>query len=49
MDARGVMRGWTGSVVARTGEGFVAWLPVKAADTLVVDAVLLVVSYMVAG
>ena len=41
------MRG--GLEVVGTSEGFVAWLPVKAADTLVVDAVLLVVSYMVAG
>ena len=35
--------------VTRAGEGFVTGLPMKAADTLVVNAVLLVVSHMVAG
>ena len=35
--------------VVRAGKGFVAWLPMKAADTLVMDVVLLIMSYMVAG
>ena len=45
------MKGWMRccSEVTRAGEGFVARLPVEAADTLVVDAVFLVVSCMVAG
>ena len=38
-----------GSEIARASEGLVTGLPVEAADTLVVDAVFLVVSYMVAG
>ena len=44
-------RRWMGGgvEVARTGESFVAWLPAEAADTLVVDATLLVVSHMIAG
>ena len=42
-------RGWTGSVVARACEGFVAGLPAKAADALVVDAIFLVVSCVVTG
>ena len=50
MDARGTTRGWTRgrSEVVRTSKGFVAWLPAKAEDTLVVDALLLVVFYIVA-
>ena len=43
------MGGWTGSVIARTHKCFVTRLPVEAADTLVVDAVFLVVSSVVAG
>ena len=35
--------------VVRAGEGLVARLPAEAADALVVDAVFLVVSCMVAG
>ena len=42
-------KGGTGSVVARACEGFVTGLPAKAADALVVDAVLLVVSCVVTG
>ena len=51
LDVRGAMRGWMGggSEGARTGKGLVARLPAKARDTLVVDAVLLIVSHMVAG
>ena len=49
MDARGAARRWTGSVVARACEGFVTRLPVEAADALVVDAVFLVMSSVVAG
>ena len=45
------MRGWMGGGLegARTGKGLVARLPAKVTDTLVVDAVLLIVSHMVAG
>ena len=43
------MRRWAGSVVARACEGFVTGLPAEAADALVVDAVLLVVSCVVTG
>ena len=49
MDARGAARRWTGSVVARACEGFVTRLPVEAADALVVDAIFLVMSSVVAG
>ena len=49
MDTRGATRRWAGSVVARTGKGFVAGLPAEAADALVVDAVFLVVPCMVTG
>ena len=49
MDTGGAARGWTGSVVARARKGFVTGLPAKAADALVVDAVLLVVSCVVTG
>ena len=38
-----------GSVIARAGESFVTRLPMEAADALVVDTVLLVVSSVVAG
>ena len=38
-----------GSVVAGAGESFVTGLPVEAADTLVMDAIFLVVSCVVAG
>ena len=38
-----------GGVVTRTGEGLVTGLPAEAADALVMDAVFLVVSCMVAG
>ena len=38
-----------GIIVARACEGFVTGLPAEAADALVVDTVLLVVSCMVAG
>ena len=40
---------WTGGVIARTCKSFVTGLPAEAADTLVVDAVFLVVSSVVAG
>ena len=43
------MRKWTGGVVVRAGESFVTGLPVEAADTLVMDTVLLVMSCIVAG
>ena len=49
MDARGATRGWTGGVVAGACKSFVTRLPAKAADALVVDAVLLVVSCVVTG
>ena len=42
------MRRWTGSVIAGAGEGLVTGLPAEAADTLVMDTVLLVMSCMVA-
>ena len=38
-----------GSVIARACKSFVTGLPAEAADTLVVDAVFLVMSSMVAG
>ena len=38
-----------GSVVAGADESFVTGLPAEAADTLVMDAIFLVVSCMVAG
>ena len=38
-----------GGVVTRTGEGLVTGLPAEAADALVMDAVFLVMSCMVAG
>ena len=43
------MRRWTGSVVARACKSFVTRLPAEAADALVVDAVFLVMSNVVAG
>ena len=43
------MRRWTGSVVSRACESLVTRLPAEAADALVVDTILLVVSYVVAG
>ena len=49
MNTRGAARGWTRSVVARACEGFVTGLPAEAADAVVVDAVLLVVSCVVTG
>ena len=49
MDTRGAARRWTGSVVARAGEGFMTRLPAEAPDALVVDTVFLVVPCMVAG
>ena len=38
-----------GGVVVRAGESFVTGLPAEAADTLVMDTVLLVMSCMVTG
>ena len=38
-----------GSEIMRTSKGFVTRLPVEAADALVVNAIFLVVSYMMAG
>ena len=49
MDARGVTGRWTGSVVARACKSFVTGLPAEAADALVMDAVFLVMSSVVAG
>ena len=49
MDTGGTAKRWTGGVVARTCKCFVTGLPVEAADTLVVDAVFLVMSSVVAG
>ena len=46
---RGAARGWTGSVVMRACKSFVTRLPAEAADALVMDTVLLVVSCMVTG
>ena len=46
---RGATRGWTGSVVAGARKSFVTRLPAEAADALVVDAIFLVVSSVVAG
>ena len=46
---RGATRRWTGSVIARACKSFVTRLPVEAADALVVDAVFLVMSHVVAG
>ena len=43
------MRRWTGSVVVGAGKSFVTRLPAEAADALVMDAVFLVMSCMVAG
>ena len=40
---------WMGSVVTRACERFVTRLPVEAADALVVDAIFLVVTSVVAG
>ena len=48
MDARGAT-GWMGSVVARACKSFVTRLPAEAADALVMDTVLLVMSSVVAG
>ena len=47
MDAGGAAKRQTGSVIAGAGESFVTGLPVEATDTLVVDAVFLVVPCMV--
>ena len=49
MDVRGATRRWTGSVIAGTCKSFVTGLPAETADALVVDAVFLVMSSMVAG
>ena len=49
MDARGATGRWTGSVIARACKSFLTGLPAEAADTLVVDAVFLVMSSVVAG
>ena len=49
MDTGGTAKRWTGGVVARTCECFVTGLPAEAADTLVVDAIFLVVTSVVAG
>ena len=49
MDTGGATRRWTGGVVARACECLVTRLPVEATDTLVVDAIFLVVSRVVAG
>ena len=49
MDTRGTTRRWAGSVVARARKGLVTGLPAETADTLVVDAVFLVMSSVVAG
>ena len=49
MDARGATRRWTGSVIARACKSFVTRLPAEAADALVMDAVFLVMSSVVAG
>ena len=46
---RGATRRWTGGVVAVADKSFVTRLPVEAADALVMDAVFLVMSSMVAG
>ena len=51
MDAGGTLKGSTGYglEIARAGEGLVTRLPEKAADALVMNAIFLVVAYMVAG
>ena len=49
MDTGGTAKRWMGGVVARTCECFVAGLPAEAAYTLVVDAILLIVTGVVAG
>ena len=46
---RGATRRWTGSVIARACKSFVTRLPAEAANALVVDAVFLVMSSVVAG
>ena len=49
MDVRGAARRWTGGVAARACKGLMTRLPAEAADALVMDAIFLVVSCMVAG
>ena len=51
LDAGGMPKRRTrcGLIVVRASEGIVTGLPVKAGDALVVDAVLLVVPFMIAG
>ena len=49
MDTGGTAKRWTGGVVARACECFVTGLPAEAADALVVDAIFLVVTSVVAG
>ena len=44
-----MVKRWTGGVVTRTCECFVTGLPAEAADALVVDAIFLVVTSVVAG
>ena len=49
MDGKGVVRRWMGGIVVGAGESFVTGLPAEAADALIMDAVFLVMSCMVAG